>query len=125
MGKYFVNSMIKRFSKEKKDLVCSNFTNFFRKEPERVDVFHSFVRPVINPKLSEFCKSLTGIEQETVDKAEVFQDVLIRFESWMKSHGLGKYDFYLVFYSIFKTKKATMYDNQLDFLMELHLQKHK
>jgi len=59
------------------------------KEPERVDVFHSFVRPVINPKLSEFCKSLTGIEQETVDKAEVFQDVLIRFESWMKSHGLG------------------------------------
>ena len=101
MGKYFVNSMIiKWFSKEKKDL-CSNFTNFFRKEPERVDVFHSFVRPVINPKLSEFCKSLTGIEQETVDKAEVFQDVLIRFESWMKSHGLGKYYFYLVFYTIF------------------------
>ena len=76
---------------------------------------------MINPKLSEFCKSLTGIEQETVDKAEVFQDVLIRFESWMKSHGLGKCDFYLVFYSTFKTKKATMYDNQLDFLMELHL----
>ena len=101
MGKYFVNSMIKRFSKEKKDLVCSNFTKFFRKEPERVDVFHSFVRPVINPKLSEFCKSLTGIEQETVDKAEVFQDVLIRFESWMKSHGLGKYDFYFASYSIF------------------------
>lgn len=56
---------------------------------------------MINPKLSEFCKSLTGIEQETVDKAEVFQDVLIRFESWMKSHGLGKYYFYLVFYTIF------------------------
>ena len=74
---------------------------FYRKEPEKVDVFHSFVRPVINPKLSEFCKSLTGIEQETVDKAEVFQDVLIRFESWMKSHGLGKYDIYFASYSIF------------------------
>ena len=56
---------------------------------------------MINPKLSEFCKSLTGIEQETVDKAEVFQDVLIRFESWMKSHGLGKYDIYFAYYSIF------------------------
>ena len=50
------------------------------KEPERVDVFHSFVKPVINSKL-EFCKSLTRIEQEIVDKAEVFQDVLVRFES--------------------------------------------
>ena len=45
-------------------------------EPHIVDVFQSYVRPVINPKLSEFCKTLTGIEQEVVDKADVFEDVL-------------------------------------------------
>ena len=52
---------------------------------------------MINPKLLEFCKNLTGIEQKTVDKAEVFQDVLVCFESWIKSHLLGKCDFYYVF----------------------------
>jgi inhibitor of KinA sporulation pathway (predicted exonuclease) len=33
------------------------------KSPEIIGAFHSFVRPVINPELSEFCKNLTGIEQ--------------------------------------------------------------
>jgi len=33
------------------------------KSPEIAGVFHAFVRPVINPVLSEFCKNLTGIEQ--------------------------------------------------------------
>ena len=58
-------------------------------EPHIVDVFQSYVRPVINPKLSEFCKTLTGIEQEVVDKADVFEDVLKKFEAWMQKHGLG------------------------------------
>ena len=31
---------------------------------ERVATFHSFVRPRINPILSDFCKKLTGISQE-------------------------------------------------------------
>ena len=31
---------------------------------ERVATFHSFVRPRINPVLSDFCKKLTGISQE-------------------------------------------------------------
>ena len=79
---------------------------------------------MINPKLSEFCKSLTGIEQETVDKAEVFPDVLVRFESWMKKHGLGKYyAFYFVFTLIFTKKKKNHI--QFDSVMELHFPKHK
>ena len=28
-----------------------------------IDEFHSYVRPYINPKLSTFCTSLTGIQQ--------------------------------------------------------------
>ena len=44
-----------------------------------VDVFHSFVRPVINPKLSEFCHILTSIEQDTVDAADPFPVVHQRY----------------------------------------------
>jgi len=55
-----------------------------------VDVFHSYVRPVINPKLSEFCRALTGIEQSTVDSADPFPAVHERFLAWMSGkHGLG------------------------------------
>lgn len=59
-------------------------------EPHIHDVFHAYVKPQINPILSEFCKALTGIEQEVVDKAKVFPDVLQQFQNWLKSHGLGK-----------------------------------
>ncbi|RWS29015.1 3'-5' exoribonuclease 1-like protein [Leptotrombidium deliense] len=52
------------------------------KNKEVVSTFHEFVRPQINPKLSEFCTKLTGITQEMVDKAESFPDVLDRFEVW-------------------------------------------
>ncbi|KAJ3150514.1 3'-5' exoribonuclease 1 [Geranomyces michiganensis] len=46
-------------------------------------VFHSYVRPTVNPTLSDFCKNLTGITQETVDAADDFPTVLARFERWM------------------------------------------
>jgi len=55
-----------------------------------VDHFHSFVRPVINPKLSDFCKNLTGVEQKVVDGADPFPLVHARFLEWMDRHGLGK-----------------------------------
>lgn len=53
------------------------------------DCFQSYCRPVINPKLSEFCKELTGITQEQVDQADTFPLVLERFETWLKNHKLG------------------------------------
>lgn len=53
-----------------------------------VDVFHSYVKPVIHPKLTAFCTSLTGITQDQVDKAPIFTQVLSLFENWLKSHGL-------------------------------------
>jgi len=61
-----------------------------------IDVFHSFVRPVINPKLSEFCRNLTGIEQTTVDAADPFPVVHDRFLAWMDGHGLREDLFTLV-----------------------------
>ncbi|CAB4058671.1 THEX1 [Lepeophtheirus salmonis] len=34
---------------------------------EVVDTFHEYIRPLINPNLSTFCKNLTGISQKTVN----------------------------------------------------------
>lgn len=49
-----------------------------------VDTFHSFVRPKLKPNLTKFCKTLTGITQETVDSAAEFVEVLQSFEEWLK-----------------------------------------
>ncbi|XP_034245299.1 3'-5' exoribonuclease 1-like [Thrips palmi] len=53
-----------------------------------VDTFQSYVRPEINPTLSDFCVELTGITQATVDAADTFPVVLKKFEEWMAQHGL-------------------------------------
>ena len=60
---------------------------------EVVDEFHSFVRPVRVPILTEFCKSLTGIKQEQVDTAEVFPVV---FKKWQ--HFIGIQEQFLLFF---------------------------
>uniref|UniRef100_A0A1I7VLS5 SAP domain-containing protein n=1 Tax=Loa loa TaxID=7209 RepID=A0A1I7VLS5_LOALO len=60
------------------------------RKKEIVDVFHSYVRPLANPQLSEFCSAFTGITQEMVDKALPFIDVLDSFRAWMQLHHLGQ-----------------------------------
>lgn len=57
-----------------------------------MDIFHSYVRPLVNPQLSEFCSTFTGITQAMVDSALPFTDVLDSFRLWMQSHGLGQKD---------------------------------
>lgn len=51
--------------------------------------FQSFVRPVITPKLSGFCKRLTKIKQEWIDSAETLGSVLLSVEKWMKANGVS------------------------------------
>ncbi|CAL4198549.1 unnamed protein product [Meganyctiphanes norvegica] len=53
-----------------------------------VSEFHSYVRPVINPKLSDFCTSLTGITQDKVNFAPEFSKVLSMFELWLHENNL-------------------------------------
>jgi 3'-5' exoribonuclease 1 len=60
-----------------------------------VDEFRSYVKPGINPILSEFCIELTGITQETVDQSPDFVQVLNEFQVFM-----AKYD-------LFRSKTAT------------------
>ena len=42
---------------------------------EIVDEFQRFVRPQINPRLTDFCKQLTSIQQSNVDGALTYQEV--------------------------------------------------
>ena len=45
--------------------------------------FESFVKPEKNPILSDFCKNLTNIKQEDVDRAPDFKQVMCRLENWL------------------------------------------
>ena len=44
--------------------------------------FQTFVRPLRLPRLSTFCRELTGITQETVDAAPLFPEALRLFLDW-------------------------------------------
>uniref|UniRef100_A0A8V0XCA0 3'-5' exoribonuclease 1 n=1 Tax=Gallus gallus TaxID=9031 RepID=A0A8V0XCA0_CHICK len=58
------------------------------------DTFQQYVKPEINPKLSEFCVGLTGITQDIVDKADTFPQVLQNVVDWMRQRELGtKYSY--------------------------------
>lgn len=49
--------------------------------------FDMFVRPNLNPALTEFCKTLTSIRQEDVDAAPPFPTVVGKFAAWIASFG--------------------------------------
>jgi inhibitor of KinA sporulation pathway (predicted exonuclease) len=50
---------------------------------EMLGSFHSLVRPTQHPKLTDFCRRLTGIQQNEVDRAQPFANVLVEFQSWL------------------------------------------
>ncbi|XP_061839634.2 3'-5' exoribonuclease 1 [Nerophis lumbriciformis] len=56
---------------------------------EIVETFQEYVKPELNPKLSDFCVQLTGITQEMVDAADTFPDVLRRVVLWLQQKQLG------------------------------------
>jgi inhibitor of KinA sporulation pathway (predicted exonuclease) len=59
---------------------------------EVIDVFHTYIRPTINPILSDFCTKLTGITQEMVATAPLFKDVFDSFHDWLQSHVPESFD---------------------------------
>ncbi|KAI9189147.1 hypothetical protein H9P43_000575 [Blastocladiella emersonii ATCC 22665] len=50
--------------------------------------FHSYVRPTLNPTLSEYCTGLTGVTQADVDAAPTWPEVLSAFQAWLIAHDL-------------------------------------
>ncbi|OMD74170.1 MULTISPECIES: 3'-5' exonuclease [Paenibacillus] len=57
---------------------------------EIVSEFQTFIRPKLNQQLADFCKKLTSITQEDVDKAPGFSQALFEFKEW-----IGNEQFYL------------------------------
>eukprot|EP00759_Apiculatamorpha_spiralis_P031602 PhF_6_TR33492/c0_g1_i1/m.48832/K18416/THEX1, ERI1; 3'-5' exoribonuclease 1 len=55
--------------------------------PNTLDVvgeFHTYVRPILQPQLSPYCKKLTGIEQRNVMNAPDMQQAMILFDAWVQ-----------------------------------------
>jgi len=50
---------------------------------ELIETYDEFVKPAINPVMSEFCRNLTGIEQFRIDKADTFPKVIEKFKKWL------------------------------------------
>lgn len=55
---------------------------------ETADVFHSYVRPTFRPRLTRFCRDLTGVTQPQVDAAPLWNDVVQDFFRFLRSHDL-------------------------------------
>ena len=49
---------------------------------EITGVYNRFVKPILNPILSAFCRELTSIEQEQIDRAKSFPEVIEEFKDW-------------------------------------------
>jgi len=44
--------------------------------------YNRFIKPILNPYLSPFCKELTTITQEEVNRARIFPQVIEEFQDW-------------------------------------------
>ncbi len=64
--------------------------------------YNRFIRPVIHPYLSPFCKSLTTIEQEDVDRANTFPEVIEEFQEWA---GVFEEEYFLCSWGSFDRKQ--------------------
>eukprot|EP00760_Papus_ankaliazontas_P021781 PhM_4_TR18736/c0_g1_i2/m.65805 len=53
-----------------------------------IATFQQYVRPVKKPTLSTFCTDLTGITQDTVERARPFGEVLADYRKWLTNLGL-------------------------------------
>ncbi len=78
---------------------------------EAEDSFCRFVRPVRHPSLSMYCRNLTSIRQEDVNRAKIFPDVLEQFLDWINGDD-GDDEYLLCAWGAFD-QKAFIRDCQL------------
>ncbi len=84
------------------EATCSNDKSISSKKMEIIEIgavmlnsttleveseYQTFVKPILYPQLTDFCKSLTSITQEDVDNAPLFPDALKDFQSWFYPFG--------------------------------------
>jgi inhibitor of KinA sporulation pathway (predicted exonuclease) len=70
------------FSKKKETIEIGAVTVLLDRAHPEWPEFQTFVRPLRLPRLSSFCRELTGISQADVDAAPSFPEALQRFLEW-------------------------------------------
>jgi 3'-5' exoribonuclease 1 len=83
------------------DIEATCWRHAAKKTPETIEIggvllddlgreksrFHRFVSPKEFPQLSPFCMEMTGIDQEDIDRAQSFKEVLIDLQAWLNLYG--------------------------------------
>lgn len=70
------------FSRKKETIEIGAVQLWLDRAPSTWPEFQTFVRPRRYPRLSSFCRELTGITQENVDTAPTFPEALQMFLNW-------------------------------------------
>lgn len=83
------------------EATCSDKDEFPKNEMEIIEIgaltldridllklneFDAFIKPVLNPNLTDFCKKLTSIRQEDVNSAKKFPEVIKEFNVWLSQY---------------------------------------
>lgn len=53
---------------------------------KQTGTFSQLIKPILHPRMSHFCKNLTGIEQEELNRAKNFRRVINSFQDWIDVH---------------------------------------
>jgi 3'-5' exoribonuclease 1 len=72
------------FSRQKETIEIGAVQLVLHRRPSRWPEFQTFVRPRRYPRLSSFCRELTGITQEDVDAAPAFPEALRLLLDWLE-----------------------------------------
>jgi inhibitor of KinA sporulation pathway (predicted exonuclease) len=72
------------FSRKKETIEIGAVRLLLDRADSRWPEFQTFVRPRRLPRLSRFCRELTGITQEDVDAAPTFPEALRLFLEWLE-----------------------------------------
>lgn len=70
------------FSRKKETIEIGAVQLLLDRDETKWPEFQTFVRPLRLPRLSSFCRELTGITQEDVDAAPAFPEALRLFLEW-------------------------------------------
>jgi len=77
-------------TKEKMEIIEIGAVMVEAKSLKVVDEYETFIKPILNPTLTTFCKTLTTITQDDVNEAMGYKEALRDFKKWY-----SKYDNFL------------------------------
>eukprot|EP00252_Welwitschia_mirabilis_P008489 TRINITY_DN2036_c0_g1_i3.p1 TRINITY_DN2036_c0_g1~~TRINITY_DN2036_c0_g1_i3.p1 ORF type:complete len:429 (-),score=75.96 TRINITY_DN2036_c0_g1_i3:349-1635(-) len=61
--------------------------------------FHTYIKPIYHPVLTDFCKELTGIQQSQVLKGISLSEALLQHDTWLEARGVKNTNFAVVTWS--------------------------